>query len=118
MTITDGTTSLTIANADEEMIPVYDKSTRRASSGALKAQVAGERVAFDVKVRATPAQFRTLMNILTSQSNFVYYTSEETYPFYSGVDFPLACNVTNVDREWDNRSYYYVKFRVESVDYI
>jgi len=117
--ISDGTTDLTFTFTDEDYIPVWDKADKTSAKGTIKSQVAGERFRFNIRMRLTPTQVRSLIDLLNNQSNFYYYTPDETYAaLFSNVTFPLKANFSNLSSEWDNRSRYYITLTVESVDYL
>lgn len=114
----DGQNDLYIDDVDEEMTPVFDKSTRVSSGGQLKSQTTGERIAFNVKFRLTPAQYREMMDFFKSGIDRFFFTPSETYEYLEDVVFPIECNITDFRRTWDNRHVYYISMRIESVDYI
>lgn len=119
MVLTDGTTTVTLVNSDETLDPIIDKSTKQSVGGDLKSITAGERARFEVRVRGTPAQVRELLDLLKNNADAYWFTPRETFTdLYPDIDFPLKCNVTNFTRDWDNRSYYYISFVVESVSYV
>lgn len=118
MTLSDGTTSVTIVDANEKTAPQIDQSWKSAASGAAKGQTTGERFKLSVNLVATPAQYRSLINLLISNPEHFYYTPEETYTLYSDTSFPIPVKISDVKETWDNRSAYYIKFKIESEDYI
>ena len=119
--ISDGTTTLTPAcPADEKLVPVIDKSERRTASGSIRAQASGERLQIEVKMRLTGAEYQTLLALFTANaSGYFYYTPQQTYSVWDGrVTYPITCDITEPQLEWDNRKVYYVNFKVMSLDYI
>lgn len=117
MILSDGTTSVTITEANETFGPVIDKSTRRSSGGRLKSQTSGKRINFRVECRTTQTVYASLLSLLTNGADKYFYTPEETYDLFTSVSFPIEVNVTKLKRKWDNRRVVYITFEVEAVDY-
>jgi len=120
-TVSDGTTNIDIGTSDERIDATIEKSTTRTAGGNYRSVTGGERLAFSVKCRLTPAVFRTLLDLLKNGASSYYFTPNDSSTIsdlYPTTTFPLNCNITNLKRSWDNRSYYYVSFTVESSSYV
>lgn len=117
MILSDGTTDITVTQANEVFRVDIEKSTTTAAGGRLKSQTAGKRIGFKVDIRTTQAVYASILTLLTNGAAHYYYTPEETYALFSSVTFPIEVNVTNLKRDWDNRTAVYVSFDAESIDY-
>lgn len=123
MVLTDGTTTLTFSNSDENINPVLEKNTKRTAGGNTRSITGGERALFNVTVRLTPTQYRTLLNLLNNGADNYFFTPQDSTDtwmtsLYPDISFPLNVNITETARKWDNRSYWYVEMQAESTGYV
>ncbi len=118
MILSDGTTDIEVEYANEVNIPVIDKSTRTSASGNIKSQTSGKRFALQVKCRTTATIATAMYEMLTNGAAAYYYTPEENHAPFSSSLYPIEVSVSDFKIEWDNRSTYYLNFKVESVSYL
>jgi hypothetical protein len=118
MIISDGTTDIEVLYADEIADPIIDEDSAMSAGGFIKTQRSGKRFKMDVKIRASAAEYMALLNLLTNGSPRYYFTPNDTHGIYSDVTFPLEVGISDLKRSWDNRTYYYLDFTVESAGYI
>ena len=120
-TITDGTTSLDLGKTTETIDPVLEKTTVRTAGGNLRSVTSGERLRFRCQARLSPANYRTFIDLLNNGASNYFFTPTDSTQWtnlYGSTTWPLIANIYNIKRAWDNRSYYYVDFFVESVSYV
>lgn len=126
MILTDGTTTFTYARgSDEEPDTMLDESESTSAGGLLRGQVSGERFVSTVTVRITPAERRTLVDLLNQPSaNFDYTpdTVSDEYTDLLGSDlFPMNVRV-KLQRErkrvWNGEIFYYITMEIKSVGYL
>ena len=118
----DGTTDLTIT-ADEQYKPQIEKTTKRTAGGNLRSITSGERFEVIAKIRVTPTEYRSLINLLKNNSNNYYFTPEDSSKawmssIYPDITWPLNVNFDNLSRDWDNRGYWYVSMDIEGTSYV
>lgn len=119
MTLSDGTTSITIDNADETENTVIDQAVRKSAGGSLKQQISGERFSLDVRIRVTETEARAIKNLLTNNSSRYYYTPDTDYSIlYPDTEFPIEVIISKYNRIWNNNNYQYFTFTVDGVDYL
>lgn len=119
-TLSDGTTDIDLGKVNERINPMLDKSSKRTAGGNIRSITAGERLSFAVDIRATPAVYRSILDLMVNGSTNYYYTPNDTSEFvglYPATTFPLNCNINNLKRTWDNRSQFYISFDVEAISY-
>jgi hypothetical protein len=120
-TLSDGTTDIDLGTANERINPIIDKSSKITAGGNIRSITGGERLMFAVDIRATQATYRSIINLLTNGASNYYYTPNnstvEWTSLYPNTTWPLNCNINNLKRTWDNRSYFYVSFEVEAISY-
>lgn len=120
--LTDGSTTLTTM-VDETINPIDESSHTRTGGGNERTVVGGERLQIKLKLRLTPAQLRTLKNIINSNANSRFYTpNDSTASFwadlYPDLTFPLNSTFSRATRKWDNRKRWYTEVIVTSVEYL
>ena len=126
MILTDGTTTFThIRGADEDPNTILDESESTSAGGLLRGQVSGERFASKVTIRITPAERRTLVDLLNQPSANFDYTPDEVTDEYSdllgGNLFPMQVRVQmekERKRVWNGEIFYYVTMGIKSVGYL
>ena len=119
--VTDGSTTIDLGKCDETIMPMLEKTSKRTGGGNIRSITSGERLGFQIKARVTPAVYRTLLDLLQNGASNYYYTPNSTTEFtglYPSTTFPLNANIYNLSRDWDNRSYFYITFDVESTTYV
>ena len=116
--ISDGVTSITIENVDEQIDLNLISASKLSAGGQTKNQVAGEKFKLKCKAALTGTVLRSLFNLLQNNATAYYYTAEDTHSLYSNVTFPISCKIDKFKSKFDNRSTYYIDFNVESNDYI
>jgi len=121
MQITDGTTTLTFTDSEENFNDFDIEKTRKMTAGGdWKSIVAGERFDIKSRFRTTPENLRLLKDLLNNGSSNYWFTptvdwSSDLFP---DITFPLRVDITKIKIEWHNGSYYYVTMDVESVSYV
>jgi hypothetical protein len=118
----DGTTDLTYSSDETYQLPV-EKTTKRAGGGNLKSITSGERLSIGVRLRLTPAQYRSLLNLFSNNADNYYYTPEESEKswmsdLWPNVTWPINVNYSSISNEWNNRGYWYVVLGIDSTSYI
>nr|BDD44680.1 hypothetical protein 10 [Legionellales bacterium] len=119
--ISDGTTEIDFGRADETVLPGLEKTTKVTAGGNIRSITAGERFKMRVIVRVTPAVYRSFIDLMNNGASNYYFTPTDTTQWddlYPDITWPLNVDISGIDRDWDNRSYYYVSFNVESVSYV
>ncbi len=121
--ISDGTTEISMPQSDDRVNPGIEKSTKRTAGRELRSTVGGEVFKMSVRSRATPAVFRTVIDLLKNGSPNYFFTPEEEdkqwlADLYPDVSYPLNANFSNLGREWDNRNAFYITYDVESTSYV
>jgi hypothetical protein len=119
--VSDGTTDLDLGLCEEKEMGGLEKSTKTTAGGNRRSITAGERFAMDVKARLTPAEFRSLRDLLNNGSSNYYFTPSDTTQWtdlYPDITWPLNVDISAPIRDWDNRSRYYVSFGVSSTSYV
>jgi hypothetical protein len=121
--IYDGTTTFTSLLSDESINPVIEKNTKRTAGGNTRSITGGERFKATVKIRETPGDYRSLLNVLNSGADNYYFTPQDSTAswmtsLFPDISFPLNANIGAPKREWDNRSAWYIVFDVESSGYV
>ena len=121
MILTDGITSFTITDSRGKAFPEIDKSTRSTAGGNLRSITTGQRPIFTESIRVTPAQYNSLLQLLTNNATSYFYTpsSDADYSeLYPDITFPLAVTVLNLSKEWDNGSHFYVNMDIQGISYV
>ena len=123
MVLTDGTTTVTLDPSNDAINPEIEESTKRTAGGNVRHIVGGERFNVTSTVRATPAQYRSLIDLLNNNADNYFFTPAESTEswwadLYPSISFPLNCVVTDINRDWDNRGYWWVKMKVKSTSYV
>jgi len=119
--VTDGTTSIDLGNTNETIDPILEKSSKRTGGGNVRSITSGERFGMLVEARLTPATYRSFLDLMNNGASSYFFTPTDTTQWtdlYPAATWPLNANIFNISRSWDNRSYYYVKFEVESTSYV
>jgi len=116
--ISDGSTDITIQYVDEKPQPQLITADKMSASGAIKSQTSGERLVIKCEARMTASQLRSVLDLLKNTASTYFYTPEETHGVYADVLFPIEARFSELKHKWDNRSFYYVTWKVESVDYL
>lgn len=126
MTLSDGTTTFTyIRGSDEEPDTMLDESESTSAGGLLRGQVSGERFISKVTVRITPAERRTLVDLLNQPSANFDYTPDSVTDEYSdllgGNLFPMQVRAkldSERKRVWNGQVFYYITIGIKSVGYL
>ncbi len=126
MILTDGTTTFThIRGSDEEPDTMLDESESTSAGGLLRGQVSGERFTSKVIIRITPAERRTLVDLLNQPSANFDYTPDSVTDEYSdllGADlFPMQVRVklmSDRKRVWNGEIFYYITMGIKGVGYL
>lgn len=121
--ISDGTTNISIDYVDERIRPEIEESTTRTAGGDTRRVPGGERLRIKSEWRLTPAQYRSILTLLTNNASNYFYTPEDSTAsywtdLYPSLTFPMNAQFTEVGRTWDNRSYWYVEMEIESTSYL
>ena len=122
MIITDGTTELTFTVAgnngfDNEL----DISRVRASAGAWRSSVAGERAIVTEFIVVDGDELRALFNLLNSSFTQLYYTPDDIPDEMNTADFPLPVNIVykGKKKRWYNGEIQSViELDIESTNFI
>ena len=99
------------------------ETIKRTAGGNLRKIVGGERLKLKLKMRLTPAQYRSVITLLTNNANNYFYTPEESTAsywsdLYPSLSFPVNITYTDLDKEWDNRKHWYVNLDAEVTNYV
>lgn len=126
MILTDGTTTFTyVRGSDEDPDTMLDESESTTAGGLLRGQVSGERFTSKVTVRITPAERRTLVDLLNQPSANFDYTpdtvSDEYIDLLGSNLFPMQVRVQlekQRKRVWNGEIFYYITMNIKSVGYL
>lgn len=121
MIISDGTTDLTYTTTFTEPAFGFDQTLKLSSGGEIKSQKRGKRFISVEKVRVTGAELRTLLDLLTNESDFYYYTPTTVPDFMDTAEFPMKVSIENLKRSkktWNGAEIYYIQFTVKSTRYL
>jgi hypothetical protein len=118
-----GSDSVTIEFVDEKIEPIVEETVRRTAGGNLRKTTGGERLQIGLTMRLTPAQYRSLLTLITNRSQTYSYTPEDSTAsfwsdLYPDLTFPINCLFNRIEKDWDNRSHWYVTLEMESVEYL
>lgn len=91
--LTDGTTSLTWTDSDFHADAQIELSRSKTAGAVWKTQVAGERMVASESLRLTEAQYRSLVNLLKANYNYLYYTPNSIPAEYTASQFPMKVTV-------------------------
>jgi hypothetical protein len=119
--VSDGTTDITILDADENLKSTLERASKRTGGGNVRSITGGERIVSTIKGRVTPANYRLLIDLQKNGASNYFYTpndSSEWSDLFPTDTWPLNCNIFNLESPWNNRSYYYIEFEMESVSYV
>jgi hypothetical protein len=119
MTLTDGTTSITVNYADEQYETILEKTSTRTAGGNIRSTTGGERFRISVRVRVTESECRSIMALLTNNAETYYYTPDTDFStLYPDLSFPIAADISEIKREWNNNTVIYLNFTVEALGYV
>lgn len=121
MVLTDGTTTLTIAESNFMAHSEIEMSREKSAGGIYKMQIGGERFMSTEHLRLTATQYRTLLNILKSNSDYYYYTPSYIPAEYSAVTFPIKVSFSLSSKNteaYNGEVIYYVDLEIESAEFI
>lgn len=93
MILTDGTTTLTVTNAEENPDPIVDRASKAGATGDMKTQVAGERYVTTVEFLPTAAQYRTFLDLIKAKNTELFYTPSIIPPEYLSTDYPMKVTI-------------------------
>jgi len=119
MILTDGTTTVTIPYSDDSLSPGIEASVVRTAGGNLRRVRGGERFNMTSKVRVTPTEYRSLLDLLNTDTANYFFTPSETFAdLYPDIVFPLNCVINGITLDWNNRKFYYVTLSIEGTSYV
>ena len=120
MILNDGTTTVTIPDANEDLVSVIDSSRTRTAGGNIRSTVGGERFVLNVSVRTTHTLFRSFIDVMKGNAADYFYTPEDTTKWgtlYPDITFPAAVNVVYDGNAHNDNDVIYFSFTVEVIGY-
>ncbi len=116
MVISDGTTDLTYLTTFTEPTFGLDQTKKLSSGAQIKSQIRGKRFATVEKIRVTGSELRTLIDLLTNESDFYYYTPTTVPDYMESSEFPMKVSIEKMKRmkkTWNGQEIYYIQFTVK-----
>ncbi len=116
-TLTDGTTTLTWTDSDFHSDTEIELSRAKSAGAVWKTQVAGERMVASESLRLTEAQYRSLVNLLKSNYNYLYYTPAVIPAEYTSSQFPMKVIVDlakKASEAYSGAVIYHIKLEIQS----
>jgi hypothetical protein len=121
MIISDGTTDLTYTTSFTEPNFGLDQTKKMSTGAQIKSQIRGKRFITRERIRLTGTELRTLLDLLTNESNFYYYTPTNTPDYMNVSEFPMKVSIEEIKRNrkvWGGQEIYYIELEIKGTRFI
>ena len=121
MTISDGTTDIVFETTFTEPTFAIDQTKKLSSGAEIKSQIRGKRFVTVEKVRMTGVVLRSLLDLLTNESDFYYYTPTTIPDYMNAAEFPMKVSIEKpkrVKKTWNGQEIYYIQLMIKGTRFI
>ena len=121
MVISDGTTDMEFETTFTEPTFGLDQTKKMSSGAQIKSQIRGKRYVTIEKIRMTGIQLRELLDLLTNESDFYYYTPSSVPDYMNDSEFPMKVSIERPKRSkktWNGVEIYYIELTIKGTRFI